>query len=81
MQKYENIIYVTYPLNPLSQKGDLPSLRSKFSYVVPLFSADNSCSNWEAVQKYENIVYVTYPLSPRELTLASLKKLMHIAPA
>ena len=29
VQKYEKYVYVTFPLNPLSRKGDLPSLRSK----------------------------------------------------
>ncbi len=40
-ERYE-YIHVTFPLNPLSQKGDLPSLRSKhyllffyFMFIVP----------------------------------------------
>ena len=37
VQKYEKYVYVTFPLNPLSRKGDLPSLRSKSLCIFSLF--------------------------------------------
>jgi len=38
VHEYESI-FVTFPLNPLSRKGDLPSLRSKPSTIF-LYSTD-----------------------------------------
>ena len=37
VQKYEKYVYVTFPLNPLSRKGDLLSLRSKSLCLFSLF--------------------------------------------
>ena len=57
-ERYE-YIYVTFPLNPLSRKGDLLSLRSN---VIVLLYVDMSFAFTKAEERYES-VYVTFPLN------------------
>ena len=46
VQEYEHV-YVTYPLNPLSRKGDLPSLRSNSFNLYLFLTMYWSGAGWE----------------------------------